>query len=466
MIADVFTSAWFYWAVGIAIGLPIGLVALTEWQHALRRKQSFLLRPVTVLRNYLLPIGALLLLLTEARQVPAGSTSVRTVATLFAFVVLVLLLSGVNAALFQGAPAGTWRKRVPTIFVDVARFVLIAVGLAVIFSYIWGANVRGLFTALGITSIVIGLTLQNSVGQIISGLLMLFEQPFQIGDWLDTTAARGRVVEVNWRAVHLETGSGLRITPNSVLAGASFTNLSRPASAHSITVTTIFSLDDPPNQVCAMLTRLAGDLPMRRREGTASATPAGGLEYQTTIPLHSPADDGEAKTLFLQWVWYASRRMGLHLDEAEDEFSTPERLAEAVSRVIAPTLQLNAEQQTDLAPAATLERYAIGETIQRAGEVPEGMRFIVSGRIQLTTGTADEPGAVIGILDEGGYLGQSTLTRQPVIGSAQALDEVTLVHVERDCIETVVQRNPVLLQEFGRVIEDRRAHAQRALSAD
>lgn len=466
MIADVFTSAWFYWAVGVAIGLPIGLVALTEWQHALRRKQSFLLRPVTVLRNYLLPLGALLLLLTEARQVPAGSTSVRTVATLFAFVVLVLLLSGVNAALFQGAPAGTWRKRVPTIFVDVARFVLIAVGLAVIFSYIWGANVRGLFTALGITSIVIGLTLQNSVGQIISGLLMLFEQPFQIGDWLDTAAARGRVVEVNWRAVHLETGAGTLITPNSVLAGASFTNLSRPADAHSLTVTTIFSLDDPPNQVCAMLTRLAADLPMRRREGTVSSTPAGGLTYQTSIPLHSPADDAATKTLFLQWVWYASRRMGLHLDEADDEFSTPERLAEAVSRVIAPTLQLSAEEQTELAPVATLERYAIGEAIQRAGEVPEGMRFIVSGRIQLTTGTADEPGAVIGILDEGGYLGQSTLTRQPVIGSAHALDEVTVVHVERDYIETVVQRNPVLLQEFGRVIEDRRAHAQRALTAE
>jgi len=93
VIADVFTSAWFYWAVGIAIGLPIGLVVLTEWQHALRRRQSFLVRPVTVLRNYLLPLGALLLLLTEARQVPAGATSVRTVATLFAFVVLILLLS-------------------------------------------------------------------------------------------------------------------------------------------------------------------------------------------------------------------------------------------------------------------------------------------------------------------------------------------------------------------------------------
>jgi small-conductance mechanosensitive channel len=39
-----------------------------------------------------------------------------------------------------------------------------------------------LFTALGVTSVVIGLMLQNSVGQIVSGLFMLFEQPFRIDD--------------------------------------------------------------------------------------------------------------------------------------------------------------------------------------------------------------------------------------------------------------------------------------------
>lgn len=465
MIADVLHSSWFYWAVGIAIGLPVSLVVLTEWQHALRRRQSFLVRPVTVLRNYLLPLGALLLLLTEARQVPAEATSVRTVATLFAFVVLILLLSGVNAAVFQGAPAGTWRKRIPTIFVDVGRFVLIAVGLALIFSYIWGANVRGLFTALGITSIVIGLTLQNSVGQIISGLLMLFEQPFQIGDWLDTAAARGRVVEVNWRAVHLETSNGLQITPNSVLAGASFTNLSRPAGKHEITVSTIFALEDPPNQVCAMLARVGGDLPLRRADVAVTAKPAGGLEYRTSIPLQSPADDAKTKALFLQWVWYASRRAGLHLDEAEDEFGTPERVAEAIARVVAPTLRLSAEQQRELLVAATLERYGAGEVIQRADEVPERMTFILSGRVQLTASSGGDLGAVIGTLDEGGYLGQSTLTRQPVIGYAHALDEVTVVQVERDHIELLVQRKPLLLQEFGRVIADRRAAARRVLSA-
>ncbi|HNA50539.1 MAG TPA: mechanosensitive ion channel family protein, partial [Mycobacterium sp.] len=278
-MSDIFDSAWFYWAIGIAVGLPLSLVLLTEWQHTLQRRKSFLLRPVTILRNYLLPLGALLLLMLEANQIPPEATSVRVVSTLVAFVVLVLMLSGIKAALFQSAPDGSWRQRIPSIFLDVLRFVLIAVGLAMIFAYIWGANVKGLFTALGVTSIVVGLTLQNSVGQIISGLLMLFEQPFRLGDWIQTAQAKGKVVEVNWRSIHLETSDGLQITPNSVLAAASFTNLSRPAGEHSLTVTSIFSLDDPPDRVCEVLARVASELPQCDRDRSASAVPFGGMEY-------------------------------------------------------------------------------------------------------------------------------------------------------------------------------------------
>ena len=457
-------ASWFYWALGVAVGLPIGLVILTELHNALARRRSPLARPVSLLRNYILPLAALQVLLVKATQVSAQATSVRVVATVFGFVVLILLLSGLNATLFQGAPEGTWRRRIPSIFLDVARFVLIAVGLALIFSYIWGANVGGLFTALGISSIVLGLALQNSVGQIISGLLLLFEQPFQLGDWLDTPSARGRVVEVNWRATHIDTGGGLQIMPNSVLAGASFTNLSRPSGAHSISVVTVFSCSDPPDDVCALLTRVASTLPHLRDEASPTTVPAGGTGYKTRIPLRSPADDSGARSTFLRWIWYAARRADLHLDEADDDFATPERVEKAL-RVIAPTLRLSQSDQQELLPHTRITRYGTEETIQFAGQIPKRMTFVVNGRVRLIV-TAED-GSVIPVrsLEEGDFLGQTALTREPVSAGAYALEEVTVLQIEREYIEELVARKPLLLHDIGKAIEERRANVRRALAA-
>jgi len=460
-VTRVVDSSWFYWAVGVAIGLPISLVVLTELRVALTRRGSGLARPIGLIRNYILPLGALLLLLIKATEVPAQATPVRILATVLGFVLLVLMLSGLNATLFQGAPEGSWRKRMPSIFLDVARFVVIAVGLAVIFSYIWGANVGGLFTALGITSIVLGLTLQNSVGQIISGLLLLFEQPFRIGDWVDVTSARGRVVEVNWRATHIHTNSGLHIIPNSVLAAASFANLSRPPGEHTITVTTTFSSNDAPDDVCAMLTRVASGLPHLRPEAAPSSVTTGAGEYATAIPLRSPVDDATARATFLRWIWYASRRAGLRLDDVEDDFATEERLERSL-HLVAPTLRLDDADRESLAPSLRLVRYGADEAIQMPGTVPKRMTFIVNGRVRLVARGKDGEIVPVRTLDEGDFLGSSTLTREPVTGGAYALDEVTVLQIERADVEELVARKPLLLQEIGRTIEERDADVARA----
>jgi small-conductance mechanosensitive channel len=461
---DVFDAPWFYWAVGVAIGFPVCLVLLTELHNGLRHRNHPLARPVQLLRNYILPLGALLVLLVQAIQISGNATPVRIVATVFGFVVLVLLLSSLNATMFEDAPEGSWRQRIPSIFLDVARFALIAIGVGIMLAYVWGANVGGLFTALGVSSIVLGLTLQNSVGQIISGLLVLFEQPFQLGDWIETTTARGRVIEVNWRATHIDTGSGVLIMPNSALAAASFTNFSKPPGTHSLSVGTIFSLDDPPDDVIAMLNRVAVMLPQLRPGAAPSSVHTGGLNYSTAIPLRSPADDFAAKTTFLRWVWYASRRARLHLDEAEDEFETPERLDTSL-QIIAPTLRLTHDDQQRLLPRVRLARYATDEYIQYAGQVPRRMQFIVNGKVRLAA--TDDSGAIIPVhtLETGDFLGQTALTREPVLASAYALDEVTVLQIERKDLEDLVSRKPILLQDFGRAIEERRATLRRVLAA-
>ncbi len=468
---NIVDADWFYWAVGLTVGLPFTLISLTELHHALERRQSALARPVNLLRSYLVPLTALLMLLIEVAQVPAQLNSVRVLDTVFGFLVLVLVLSGLNATLFEGAPQGSWRERVPTIFRDVTRLVLIAVGLAVIFSYVWGVRVGGLFTALGVGSVVIGLMLQNSVGQIVSGLFMLFEQPFRIGDWLDTPTARGRIVEANWRAVHIQTDRGLQITPNSVLAATSFTNLSRPPGAHQLEITTTFALTDPPDRVRRLLLRVAGALPQRKPDSAPTAVAAGsgeycasmGLnEYRVSMGLKSPADDGAARATFLRWIWYAARREGLHLDGAADDFSTLAQVQTAMRTVVAPALRLSLTDQQSLTPHAKMVRYGTDEVVQFAGEVPTAMTFLIRGCVRLTTTAEDGAVLSVSVLEEGSFLGLTTLTRQPNLATAYALEEVTALEIDREHIEDLVMRSPLLLQELGRIIEDRRKETSRA----
>ena len=452
---------WLYWVVGLAFGLPVSLIGLTEWHHYLVRRQSALARPVSLLRTYLVPLAALLTLLVKVAEVPAQITSVRVLATVFGFVVLLLVLSGLNATLFEGAPHGSWRQRVPTIFRDVTRFLLIAIGLTLIFSYVWGVRVGGLFTALGVTSVVIGLMLQNSVGQIVSGLFMLFEQPFRIGDWLETPTARGRIVEANWRAVHIQTDHGLQITPNSVLAATSFTNLSRPPGAHRLSMTLTFSLVDPPEKVRRLLSRVAVALPHRKPDVAPTTAVVGGGEYQVSIALKSPADDGLAQATFLRWIWYAARREGLHLDRADDDFSTPARVQKAMRTVVAPALRLSLTDQQALVPHAKMVRYGTDEVVQYAGDVPTAMTFLIKGSIRLTATAEDGSVIPVSLLEEGSFLGLTSLTRQPSSSGAYALEEVTALEIGREHIEDLVLRTPLLLQELGRIIDDRRKETYR-----
>ena len=64
-------------------------------------------------------------------------------------------------------------------------------------------------------------------------------------------------------------------------------------------------------------------------------------------------------------------------------------------------------------------------------------------------------------LEEGDFLGQTALTREPVTAGAVALTEVTVLEIDRDEVEELVGRKPVLLQEFGRAIEERRRDLRR-----
>ena len=178
VLNDILAEPWFWPAISVIVGLPIALLMLGEVHTAMVRRGTAGAHIVLMVRNVLVPLGAIIILFTQIPQ-EAGNeefTWPKVAATAFGFVLILVLLNGLNLAIFVTAKQGTWRRRIPSIFVDIARVLLIVVCLAVLFGWIWNADIGGFFTALGIGSIVIGLALQNAVGSIVSGLFLLFEQ--------------------------------------------------------------------------------------------------------------------------------------------------------------------------------------------------------------------------------------------------------------------------------------------------
>ena len=51
-------QSWFWWAVGIVVGLPVILFLLSEVLTALQRSGSPMARPVALVRNYVVPSAA------------------------------------------------------------------------------------------------------------------------------------------------------------------------------------------------------------------------------------------------------------------------------------------------------------------------------------------------------------------------------------------------------------------------
>ena len=74
---SVLGAPWFYWSVIIAFGLPTLLVVLTEVQQSLRRRGSFLAKPVGLLRTFVVPLGALLLFMFKTSSISVETTGPR-----------------------------------------------------------------------------------------------------------------------------------------------------------------------------------------------------------------------------------------------------------------------------------------------------------------------------------------------------------------------------------------------------
>ncbi|TYR34449.1 mechanosensitive ion channel [Sphingobacterium phlebotomi] len=121
------------------------------------------------------------------------------------------------------SPKDELQVRKMTLF-PLFRLLIIVIGFLLGIS-ILGLGIDKLTVIIGALSVGIGLGLQNVINNFVSGIILVFEKPFKIGDYVELADKKGQVMEIGIRSSTLLTDEGARvIIPNGDLLSGRLVN--------------------------------------------------------------------------------------------------------------------------------------------------------------------------------------------------------------------------------------------------
>jgi Mechanosensitive ion channel. len=107
------------------------------------------------------------------------------------------------------------------------RLVIMAISLSIIVQ-LFGYDISGFIAGLGLGGLAFALAAQDMLKNLFGGIVILFEKPFSIGDWILTPSVEGTVEDITFRSTKVRTSAQALVTvPNSTLANEPITNWSK-----------------------------------------------------------------------------------------------------------------------------------------------------------------------------------------------------------------------------------------------
>ncbi len=153
------------------------------------------------------------------------------------------------------------QERTIPIFDMTIKMLLVGLG-AYIFLMIWGINPTAWLASAGVIGIAVGFAAKDTLANLISGLSIVADTPYKIGDYIVLdTGERGRVTNLGMRSTRLLTRDDVEVTvPNAVIANAKIINESGgPWVKHRIRVPVGVAYGSDVDEVCSVLEEIANE---------------------------------------------------------------------------------------------------------------------------------------------------------------------------------------------------------------
>ncbi|MDP2269865.1 MAG: mechanosensitive ion channel family protein [Archangium sp.] len=358
---------------------------------------------------------------------------------------------------------------------DVLDFVIYVVIAIPILKTQLKLDVTTMLGTSAVLSLVLGFALQDTLGNLFSGLSLQLESPFEVGDFIRVGEQEGRVVQIAWRSTRIETLLHEAITlPNSLIAKEKVTNYTRGGLPMAIDLEFGASYSAPPNFVKAEVMEALRESPLVLNDPApwvgVSNFGESSITYKARIFLSDYAAVPHVTDEVMGRLWYRFGRTGIEIPFPQQvvHFRT-----EAKNKAD-PDLELLSnhplfqpfpvEEAVGLSRSALERKFGVGEEIITEGRSGSSFYVVVSGKLSVRVGT---PPKEIAVFERGAAFGEmSLLTGEPRTATVVAMEDCTLLELGREVFARHLEAHPERLAQLASMIEERKAGLAAAFMAN
>jgi small-conductance mechanosensitive channel/CRP-like cAMP-binding protein len=353
------------------------------------------------------------------------------------------------------------------LLIDLFGLVVFLGALFGIVGVVLGQPIGGLLASSGLFAAIIGFAVHGVISDVFCGLALHVERPFAIGDWIELgSGIAGKIIEANWRAVHLVTMEGRAVVvPNSELAHGQFINVTAPQRHFRLKRTVCLDYSAPGERVVPIL-----HAAMMATEGVRN-------DPAPIVMIDECNDRGVLYSLNF-WVsdypeqFSVSRQVVItalkFLDQAGLAPAYPKRdvalfepgirqivrhidLASVLSRI--PLLsRLEPAIMSELADAGHLREFPPNAVIVGEGDAGDSLYVVVAGVLEASRKDAHGAAERIGRLHPGEVFGEmSLLTGAPRSATVVAASPVMLVEISKDHLEPIFRSHPGVITQLAEI---------------
>jgi small-conductance mechanosensitive channel/CRP-like cAMP-binding protein len=352
------------------------------------------------------------------------------------------------------------RKPTSKIFRDVLHIVLYLTAAIPILKSQLAIDLTSILATSAILSVVLGLALQDTLGNLFAGLSLQSERPFEVGDFIQVGPHTGRVQQTGWRSTRIETLRNEQITiTNNTIAREAVKNFTRGGQPIGFDVFFSAGYGAPPNEVRRQVLATFAEVPLILKSPAPSCRAASwddnGVKYMARCFIADYSDSPNLHDELYTRLWYRFSRAGIEIPfpqrvihtRAPPPESTPAwwALLEEVE-VLKP---FTAPEREALARSAKECRFGQGEKVVTEGDEGHTFYLVVRGKLIVTTRAAGE----LGRLSTGDHFGEmSLLTGAPRNATVTALEDALLFEFDRAEFKTHFAAKPQLAARFSALL--------------